>query len=87
MFEKIKNGIAITHLKPGDLIVKFPLDGSIKKEIDLSNRRQFLLFEIINCKKNQLSLKMVEADRSSKSTLAKKLEDLIAEDVWWFRQD
>lgn len=46
MFQKISNDRDFSKIKKGDWIVKYPLTGRASDEIDLSDERFFMLYEV-----------------------------------------
>jgi len=100
MFQKISDEESFTGIQKGDWIVKYPLTGHVADEIDLSDERFFMLYEVYEIDHGSgiihlknLDLPVTDQNQQSSngtghgsfSLVEKHKNDLIEDCVWWHR--
>ena len=101
MFKKITSPLQIDKLRPGVIVIRHPLNLKPVPEIDLSSEQNFELFEVerISVFSSTITLRTPvekissygvmdpENPAMSKISFSKSAKDVIAESVWWFREE
>ena len=90
MFEKIKTILGPELLKPGTAVICFPVNGPATPDINLSDEKNFTLYEVAAIRNEVISLRLAEEVPHDDEELYNKyiikfFWELIEEEKWWAR--
>lgn len=102
MYQRIKTHSDLTPLRVGDLLIQFPVSGTVVNELDLSVPQDFRLYQVRSIEDDNLRLLLCADIPTGKpgstgttkpvtpadfsTFIVKHNDNMVADESWWKRQ-